>query len=136
MVAEKIDLRSNITTFAMFFNRKTGNEPPRCIEDDEQVLKCIVEEVRPNEADPSRFLAKTEFTKLYTEWETKNSILFKRRIFLKHKLVGKEDQSFLNYSYLQAVADVIDSSYPCNEQAAVELAALQMQVTFGFVYIF
>ncbi len=112
LVAEKIDLKHIIPTFAIFFKRKSGTEPPRCIEDDEQVLKCIVEEMRPNEADPSRFLVKAEFTKLYTEWEAKNNLLFMRRIFLKHRLVGKEDLVFLNYSYLQAVADVIDNSYP------------------------
>jgi len=52
-------------------------------------------------------------------------------VFLKHKSIAKEDEVFLHYSYIQAVANVRDGTYPCNEAAAMELAGLQMQVTFN-----
>lgn len=45
--------------------------------------------------------------------------------------VDDSDSSAIELMYVQATHDVVDSRYPCSEQDAVTLAALQMQEAFG-----
>jgi hypothetical protein len=45
--------------------------------------------------------------------------------------VEDTDTSAIELLYVQATHDVVDSRYPCSEQDAVTLAALQMQEAFG-----
>lgn len=128
VVAEKIELKTNRETFALFFYR---NGEGRCLDDDEQPCKLMVYETMGPDADFMKYTEKMEWEKLKKEWEKESKIVFKRRVFLKHKAIPKDDEVFLNFSYIQAVADVRDGTYPCSQQAAIELAGLQMQVTFA-----
>jgi len=45
--------------------------------------------------------------------------------------VEDSDTSAIELMYVQATHDVVDSRYPCSEQDAITLAALQMQEAFG-----
>jgi len=53
---------------------------------------------------------------------------FKVRFFLE---VPDDDQAAVEMLYVQAKHDVVDARYPCSEQDAVTLAALQLQEEFG-----
>ncbi|KAF0982090.1 hypothetical protein FDP41_011951 [Naegleria fowleri] len=128
VVAEKIELEQR-ETFALFFYK---NGECRCLDDDEQPCKLMVYETVGSDADFQKYVNdKAEWEKLKKDWEKDSKLVFKRRVFLKHKAIPREQEKFLNYSYIQAVADVRDGTYPCSQSAAIELAGLQMQVTFG-----
>ena len=45
--------------------------------------------------------------------------------------VDDADTSAVELMYIQATHDIVDSRYPCSEQDAITLAALQMQENFG-----
>ncbi|CAE7724736.1 frmB, partial [Symbiodinium microadriaticum] len=45
--------------------------------------------------------------------------------------VDDSDTSAVELMYVQATHDIVDSRYPCSEQDAITLAALQMQESFG-----
>jgi hypothetical protein len=128
LVAEKIELDEK-ETFALFFYK---HGECRCLDDDEQPCRLMVYETMGNDADFNKYVTdKQEWEKLKKEWEKDSKLVYKRRVFLKHKAIPKEQEKFLTYSYIQAVADVRDGTYPCSQSAAIELAGLQMQVTFG-----
>jgi hypothetical protein len=126
-VAEKISLLQ-LETFSLFYDK---NGESRCLDNEEQPFKVIVQEICGPEVEYEKYFEKNEWEKLKKEWEKDSRLVFKRRVFLKHKSIAKEDEIFLHYSYIQAVANVRDGTYPCNEAAAMELAGLQMQVTFN-----
>jgi len=126
-VAEKISLLQ-LETFALFYDK---NGESRCLDNEEQPFKVIVQEICGPDVEYEKYFEKNEWEKLKKEWEKDSRLVFKRRVFLKHKSIAKEDEVFLHYSYIQAVANVRDGTYPCNEAAAMELAGLQMQVTFN-----
>lgn len=127
VVADKVSLVRR-ETFALFYMR--GGEG-RCLDSDEQPLKVMVTEIAGLDADFSKYTEKSEWDKIKKEWEKESRLVFKRRVFLNYKPINKEDEVFLHYSFIQAVANVRDGTYPCYELTALELASLQMQVTFG-----
>eukprot|EP00761_Pharyngomonas_kirbyi_P013343 gb/GECH01013371.1/.p1 GENE.gb/GECH01013371.1/~~gb/GECH01013371.1/.p1 ORF type:complete len:332 (+),score=63.07 gb/GECH01013371.1/:1-996(+) len=126
-VASKINLE-NTQTFALFYN-KNGEE--RCLEDDEQPCKVMVQELHGINADMSQYTERAEWEKLKKEWGRMCKFVYKRRVFLRNKAFPREDPTFIRYSYIQAVSEVISGNYPCDHDDAVTLAGLQMQVTFG-----
>lgn len=125
-VAQKIDLTAT-QTFALFYKKNTDE---RCLEDDEQPCLLMIQEIHGVGADMNQYTERMEWEKLRKEWEKTCCFIYKRRVFLKNKAIPREDPVFVRYSYIQAVADVIEGTYPCAQAAAIELAGLQMQVTF------
>jgi hypothetical protein len=115
-------------TFSIFYVR---NGEQRCLDFDELPCKLMVSEMISPDADFNKYTDKMEWEKLKKEWEKESKLVFKRRIFLKHKSISKEDENYLYYTYLQAAANVRDGTYPCLEGSALSLAGLQMQITFG-----
>jgi len=107
------------------------NGEQRCLDSEELPCKVMVNEIISPDADFVKYTERTEWEKLKKEFEKDSKLVFKRRVFMKHKNVTKEDESFLLYTYLQAAANVRDGTYPCSEGAALELASLNMQINFG-----
>merc|ERR1711916_3753 len=54
--------------------------------------------------------------------------IFKMRLFFD---IPDSDESAVNLAFIQAVHDVTDSRYPCNQEDCLTLAALQAQEKFG-----
>ena len=71
---------------------------------------------------------KLEGKKVGAKFADKYHLLYKNRYFLD---VESNDVSSVELSFIQARHDVIESLYPCTEQDAFSLAALQCQEEFG-----
>jgi myosin-7 len=56
------------------------------------------------------------------------SFLFKAKLFFEMK---NDDHAGVEMMYIQAKHDVVDARYPCTDQDAITLAALQVQEEFG-----
>jgi len=56
------------------------------------------------------------------------SFLFKAKLFFELK---NDDHAGVEMMYIQAKHDVVDARYPCSDQDAITLAALQVQEEFG-----
>ena len=54
--------------------------------------------------------------------------MYKLRLFFD---IADTDTAAIDLAYIQAVHDVTDSRYPCNEEDCITLAALQGQEQFG-----
>lgn len=141
LVADKISLQKQRATFALYYLK---NGEGRCLDEDEQPCKVIVQEVVGQDADFQKYIQKDEWAKLKKEWEKDSRLVYKIRVFLKHHPITKDDVEYLHYAFIQACANVRDGkysfnceiyfstgTYPCSESAAMELAGLHMQVSFG-----
>ena len=126
-VAKKIELEEK-ETFGLFFLK--GGEY-RCIEDNERPCKLMVHETAGLDAEDKKHYAdRNEWEKLKKEWEKDSKLVYKRRVFIKNQLPASKLQ-FISYNYIQAIADVQSGNYPCSKTDALELAAYQMQLTYG-----
>jgi len=126
-MAEKVSLTQK-ETFAIFYMK---GQDQRCLDADEQPCRVVVSEVISPDADFAKYTEKSEWEKVKKEFERDSKLVFKRRVFLKHKNVTKDDDAFLSLTYAQANACIREGTYPCSEGAALELAGLTMQVNFG-----
>eukprot|EP01087_Luapelamoeba_hula_P015318 TRINITY_DN4563_c0_g1_i1.p1 TRINITY_DN4563_c0_g1~~TRINITY_DN4563_c0_g1_i1.p1 ORF type:complete len:332 (-),score=53.37 TRINITY_DN4563_c0_g1_i1:199-1194(-) len=57
--------------------------------------------------------------------------LFKKKTFIRHDEREMEDPVARHLLYIQALANVINSDYPCQAEEAVKLAGLQVHIVYG-----
>jgi len=57
--------------------------------------------------------------------------VFKKKTFIRHDDREMEDSVARNLLYIQALANVINSDYPCTAEAAIKLAGLQVHIVYG-----
>ncbi|RKP18357.1 hypothetical protein ROZALSC1DRAFT_23311 [Rozella allomycis CSF55] len=58
-------------------------------------------------------------------------IILKRKFFFSDQNIDRNDPIQLNLLFVQSKESVISGEYPCSEEEAVQLAALQVQAVFG-----
>jgi len=110
MVVERIELKES-GCFAIFEQK---DEWERCLEPDE----------RP-----------AEIMKSWNGADSKSSsvpkFVFKKRTFIRDDDREMDDPVAKHLLYIQALANVIKSDYPCTPEAAIKLAGLQMHIVYG-----
>jgi len=111
IVVEKIGLVED-SCFALFEKR---DDWERCLDSDEKPTELMDEwqklEKKKDGVDPK--------------------LLFKKKIFLRDDDREMKDSVAKHLLYIQALHSVIESEYPSSVDEALQLAGLQVQVTYG-----
>jgi talin len=112
IVVEKIGLVED-GCFALFEKR---DDWERCLDSDERPTELMdewqkLEKKKEGPADPK--------------------LLFKKKIFLRDDDREMKDSQAKHLLYIQALHSVIESEYPCSIDEALQLAGLQVHVTYG-----
>jgi len=107
-VVEKLELKE-YGTFAIFEKK---DDWERCLEPDEKPS-----ELMKNWGD--------------AKGDNAPKFLFKKKTFIRHDEREMEDPVARHLLYIQALANVISSDYPCNAEAAIKLAGLQVHIVYG-----
>jgi len=118
IVLEKIELRED-GCFALFERR---DDWERCLDSDEKPCELMDEWARIGESDKAK-------KKDVVVSEPK--FLFKKKIFLRDDDRELKDTVAKHHLYIQALYSVVESEYPSTIEEAVNLAGLQVQVTYG-----
>jgi myosin-7 len=113
MVAKKLKI-NDATPFATF--EVSSNDEERVLEDDDRVLDLL--------SYWQREFGNTKKGKAPPTFQ----FVYKLRLFFD---IADTDSAAIDLAYIQAVHDVTDSRYPCNEEDCLTLAALQAQEQFG-----
>ena len=113
MVAKKLKI-VDATPFATF--EVSSNDEERVLEDDDRVLDLL--------SYWQREFGNTKKGKAAPTFQ----FVYKLRLFFD---IPDTDTAAINLAFIQAVHDVTDSRYPCNEEDCLTLAALQAQEQFG-----
>jgi len=113
MVAKKLKI-VDPTPFATF--EVSSNDEERVLEEDDRVLDLL--------SYWQREFGNTKKGKAAPTFQ----FVYKLRLFFD---IPDTDSAAINLAYIQAVHDVTDSRYPCNEEDCLTLAALQAQEQFG-----
>eukprot|EP01112_Ceratiomyxa_fruticulosa_P003608 TRINITY_DN1392_c0_g1_i1.p1 TRINITY_DN1392_c0_g1~~TRINITY_DN1392_c0_g1_i1.p1 ORF type:complete len:329 (-),score=55.09 TRINITY_DN1392_c0_g1_i1:160-1146(-) len=118
IVIEKIELKED-GCFALFERR---DDWERCLDSDEKPCELMDEWSRINEAEKAKkkdaIISEPKF-------------LFKKKIFLRDDDRELKDLVAKHHLYIQALYSVIESEYPSNPDEAINLAGLQVQVTYA-----
>lgn len=110
MVIDKLGLRED-ACFALFEKK---DEWERCLEPDEKPTELLLQwDKEKNEKRKS---------------DQEPVLLFKKKIFLKDDDREMQDPVAKDLIYLQALASIVTSEYPCGAEDAVKLAGLQFQI--------
>jgi len=111
IVVERIALVED-SCFALFEKR---DDWERCLDSDEKPAELMDEwqklEKKKDGVDPK--------------------LLFKKKIFLRDDDREMKDSVAKHLLYIQALHSVIESEYPCNVDESLQLAGLQVHVTYG-----
>jgi len=111
IVVERIGLVED-GCFALFEKR---DDWERCLDSDEKPTELMDEwaklEKKKDSADPK--------------------LLFKKKIFLRDDDREMKDSVARHLLYIQALHSVIESEYPCSVDECLQLAGLQVYVTYG-----
>jgi hypothetical protein len=113
MVAKKLKIQ-DASPFATF--EVSSNDEERVLDEDDRVLDLL--------SYWQREFGTTKKGKAPPTFQ----FIFKMRLFFD---ISDTDTAAIDLAYIQAVHDVTDSRYPCNEDDCLTLAALQAQETFG-----
>lgn len=113
MVAKKLKI-VDATPFATF--EVSSNDEERVLEEDDRVLDLL--------SYWQREFGNTKKGKAAPTFQ----FVYKLRLFFD---IPDTDTAAINLAFIQAVHDVTDSRYPCNEEDCLTLAALQAQEQFG-----
>jgi len=131
-VSNMLGIRTK-SPFAIF--EVSSEDEERVLDDDERVLDLVAYwnrlelEARSKNAAKSSTLTKT-ISKKKDDHDNIEEFHFqyKVRYFFE---VPDNDEPAVELMYVQAKHDVVDARYPCSDQDAVTLAALQIQEEFG-----
>jgi len=113
MVAKKLNIVDH-TPFATF--EVSSNDEERVLDEDDRVLDLL--------SYWQREFGHSKRGKSAPTFQ----FIYKMRLFFD---IPDTDTAAIDLAYIQAVHDVTDSRYPCNEDDCLTLAALQSQETFG-----
>jgi myosin-7 len=113
MVAKKLKIHDP-SPFATF--EVSSNDEERVLDEDDRVLDLL--------SYWQREFGTTKKGKAPPTFQ----FIFKMRLFFD---ISDTDTAAIDLAFIQAVHDVTDSRYPCNEDDCLTLAALQAQETFG-----
>jgi hypothetical protein len=116
-IAQKLGLRTE-KPFALY--EVSSTEEERVLDADERVLDLVA------------YWCRIELEEKHKKGKTADieefRFVYKVRYFFD---VPDNDHAAVELMFIQAVHDVVDARYPCSEQDACTLAALQVQEEFG-----
>lgn len=118
-VVERILMKED-ACFAIF-EKKEGWE--RCLEPDEKpcgLMALWATDTKKKEGGGKESLK-----------DTSSAFIFKKKVFLRDDEREMQDPVAKHYVYIQALWNVIESDYPCNQEDAIKLAGLQVQIVYG-----
>mmetsp|Transcript_24752 Transcript_24752/g.72588 ORF Transcript_24752/g.72588 Transcript_24752/m.72588 type:complete len:799 (-) Transcript_24752:82-2478(-) len=116
-----IAMRLGVKTWEPFaiFEVSTRDEE-RVLEPDERILDLVAYWARLNNEERTKKGKHSEVEEFH--------FVYKVHLFFD---VPEEDAAGVEMTYIQSTHDVVDARYPCSEQDAITLAALQVQEEFG-----
>ncbi|KAJ8609686.1 hypothetical protein CTAYLR_009387 [Chrysophaeum taylorii] len=128
LVCDLLDVKTR-DPFALF--EVSADDEERVLDADERVLDLVAYwhrlSTEKQQQAPTQLHATTTTTTTTTTGSTFH-FQFKVRYFLN---VPDNDTAGVEMMYVQAKHDVVDARYPCSDQDAITLAALQLQEEFG-----